>query len=583
MIMQIKKISPFLSVTPQLTANDIGVAAAQGFKTIICNRPDNEAEDQPARAELEAAAKRYEMSWYYLPVVPGQITGRDVEQFASTMAQAQGPVLAFCRTGTRSTTLWALSEAHHLDTDAILAAAQEAGYDLSNLRERLTLKAHEKAASAPNAKSNTGKHDVLIVGGGAGGQATAASLLKRSPNLNIAIIEPNTEHYYQPGWTLVGGGVFERKDTMRQMASVMPQNVKWYHTAASAFKPENQQVILENGDAIGYRILVVAPGLTLNWDAIPGLRETLGKNGVTSNYRFDLAPYTWELVQQLRGGKALFTQPPMPIKCAGAPQKAMYLSCDHWLKQKRINDIEVEFCTAGAALFGVADYVPALMEYVERYGVGLNYQTNLIKVDGPAHTAWFKVTDADGNTQEVEKTFDMLHVCPPQKAPEFIAQSPLADAAGWVDLNPETLQHKRYGNVFGLGDCGNTPNAKTAAAVRKQAPVVAENVLMALQGEVPRAIYDGYGSCPLTVERGKIVLAEFGYGGKLQPTFPSWLVEGKQPSRLSWFLKEKMLPWIYWEGMLKGHEWLAKPEILKHRPQEHEAADACNFGDQRKP
>ncbi|MFC6670534.1 NAD(P)/FAD-dependent oxidoreductase [Marinobacterium aestuariivivens] len=256
-------------------------------------------------------------------------------------------------------------------------------------------------------------------------------------------------------------------------------------------------------------------------------------------------------------------------------------ACDHWKRQQRLGDLEVEFCTAGAALFGVADYVPALMEYVERYGIQLNFQHNLIAVDGPNRCATFKVTDAEGQTREIEKPFDMLHVCPVQKAPAFISQSPLADAAGWIELDPETLQHKRYGDVFGLGDAGNTPNAKTAAAVRKQAPVVAENVLRALLGEAPRAIYDGYGSCPLTVERGKIVLAEFGYGGKLQPTFPTWLVDGRRPSRLSWLLKEKLLPWIYWNGMLKGREWLAQPQILAHNPAQHDAAAACDFGDRK--
>ncbi len=259
----------------------------------------------------------------------------------------------------------------------------------------------------------------------------------------------------------------------------------------------------------------------------------------------------------------------------------MYLSCDHWMRQGVLKDIEVEFCTAGAALFGVADYVPALMKYVEKYGINLNYQNNLIQVDGQAKTALFKVTDAEGNSQEVEKPFDMLHVCPPQRSPKLISESPLADAAGWIELNPETLQHSRFGDIFGLGDAGNTPNAKTAAAVRKQAPVVAENILLALKGEAPRAIYDGYGSCPLTVERGKIVLAEFGYGGKLQPSFPLWLVDGKEPSRFAWLLKEKMLPWIYWNAMLKGHEWMAGPEILNHRPADHEATQACDFGERK--
>ena len=394
------------------------------------------------------------------------------------------------------------------------------------------------------------------------------------------MIEPRTAHYYQPGWTLVGGGVFDRAATERPMAEVMPKGVRWLQAAVAAFTPERNEVTLEDGERLGYRTLVVSPGIELHWDGIEGLRDTLGRHGVTSNYLFEMAPYTWELVQGLRGGTALFTQPPMPIKCAGAPQKAMYLSCDHWLRHGVLDRIDVGFCTAAAVLFGVKDYVPALMEYVGRYRARLDFNSNLKAVDGAAQKAWFEVKDADGKVATVERSFDLLHVCPPQRAPGFVRNSPLADAAGWIEVNPETLQHARFGNVFGLGDACSAPNAKTAAAVRKQAPTVAANVLAVLDGQAPRAIYDGYGSCPLTVERGKIVLAEFGYGGKLLPTFP--FLDGTKPSRLAWLLKEKLLPPIYFELMLKGREWLAAPRLLPHAPLPHEMGAACDYDPARK-
>jgi sulfide:quinone oxidoreductase len=406
-------------------------------------------------------------------------------------------------------------------------------------------------------------YDVVIVGGGAGGISTASSLRRRRAGLSIAIIEPRETHYYQPGWTLVGGGVFERSRTERPMARVMPNGVKWIRSAVAEFAPEQNAVVLEDGERVSYRTLIVAAGIELNWDGVEGLRETLGKNGVTSNYMFEMAPYTFELVRSLRKGRALFSQPPMPIKCAGAPQKAMYLSCDHWLRDGVLNNIEVEFHLAGPVLFGVNYYVPSLMRYVERYGAKLNFTSNLKAVDGPGKKAFFEVKSGE-SAQIVERSFDMLHVCPPQRAPKVIRESALADKAGWVEVDPATLQHPRYGNIFAVGDASSAPNAKTAAAGRKQAPVVAENTLRVLDGQAPRAVYDGYGSCPLTVERGKIVLAEFGYGGKLLPTFR--YLDGKKPSRLAWFLKEKMLPTIYWELMLKGHEWLARPEMLPHVP-----------------
>jgi sulfide:quinone oxidoreductase len=574
----IRQLTPFLSVTAQLDPADLALVAAKGFRCVINNRPDQEAEDQHESVALEAAARDAGLDYHHLPVVSGQITDQDVADFRALLDQVRGPVLAFCRTGTRCTHLWALAEAHHLDPESVLATACAAGFDLAGLRPRLEARWQGRSARRPDNGSPSSAHvplfDVVIVGGGAAGCATAASLLKRRSDLRVAIIEPSEEHFYQPGWTLVGGGVFKQSRTRRAMARCIPSRAHWLRAAAADFEPERRQVVLHDGRRVGYRALVVCPGLSLNWGAIEGLEDTLGRHGVTSNYRFDLAPYTWELIQQLQGGRALFTQPPMPIKCAGAPQKAMYLACDHWRRSGVLERIEVDFCTAGMVLFGVADFVPPLMKYVERYGAHLNFGNTLVAVDGPARKAWFEVTDAGGNRSRVEREFDLLHVVPPQRAPDFVRNSPLANADGWVDVSHETLRHNAYGDVFGLGDVCAAPNAKTAAAVRKQAPVVAENVLGVLDGQAPQAVYDGYGSCPLIVERGKVVLAEFGYGGKLLPTFP---LDPTVPRWLAWSLKAHWMPTIYFDLMLRGHEFLAKPGHLVVAPGATESDPACDF------
>jgi len=264
----------------------------------------------------------------------------------------------------------------------------------------------------------------------------------------------------------------------------------------------------------------------------------------------------------MKSGRAIFTQPPMPIKCAGAPQKAMYLSGDAWLRRGVLPNVDIQFNNAGGVLFGVKDYVPALESYIRKYDASVNLFHNLVSVDGAAKTAVFEVAAPDEAPRRVETEFDMMHVCPPQTAPDFIRVSPLADAAGWVDVDQATLRHKTFDNVWSLGDVMNAPNAKTAAAARKQAPVVADNIAADIAGRSATAQYDGYGSCPLTVERGKIVLAEFGYGGVLQPSFPKWMIDGTQPSRAAWLLKEKLLPPIYWKAMLRGKEWMAKPEKI---------------------
>ena len=563
--MKALQLSPQLSVSAQLSLDDVQQAADLGFKTLICNRPDGEGADQTTFVEIQRAAEALGMSAHYLPIISGQMDDAHAADFGRLLSDKEAPVLAYCRTGTRSTNLWALSQAATTPADELLIAARQAGYNITSLRGRL-LAANPQQQTGQSLEGAVGEtrktvYDVLIIGGGAGGIAAASSLLARDCSLNIAIVDPLEHHYYQPGWTMVGGGIFHPKVTQRRMQDVLPRRCKLIAEGVESFQPDQDQITLCNGQTLAYKTLVVSPGLKLDWGGIEGLSETLGHNGVTSNYRYDLAPYTWQLVKELQGGNALFTQPAMPIKCAGAPQKAMYLSANHWERRGDLKNINVQFNNAGGVLFGVKDYVPALMSYVERYGIDLAFNSNLVKVDGPNKIATFEVKDADGNVSRVEKAFDMLHVCPPQLAPDFIRVSPLADTAGWMDVDQYTLRSKAYENIWGLGDVTNAPNAKTAAAVRKQAPVVAENLLRALKGRKNQreALYRGYGSCPLTVERGKIVLAEFGYGGVLEPSFPRFVIDGTKPSRLSWWLKERMLPPIYWHAMLKGREWLAKP------------------------
>lgn len=550
-----KAINSQISVAPQVKPEDMADFAQQGFRSVICNRPDGEGADQPSFEEIEAAAGKLGMEARYLPIVAGKVGDTDAEEFGRLMESLPKPILAYCRTGTRSATLWSLSQAEKLPLSDILSKTKAAGYDMAGVVRRIA-----NGGRTPTETAEDARFDVVIVGGGAAGISVASSLLSRKSDLEIAIIDPADVHYYQPGWTMVGGGIFEASDTAKTMGSLIPKGVHWIKSAVAAFEPKDNAVVLDGCRVVKYGRLVVCPGLKLDWHKVEGLVDTLGKNGVTSNYRYDMAPYTWHLVQTMKAGRALFTQPPMPIKCAGAPQKAMYLSADHWLKSGTLDKIDIQFMNAGGVLFGVKDYVPALMDYVKRYNAGLNFFHNLVAVDGPGKKAVFEVKEPEKDPRQVEVEFDMMHVTPPQTAPDFIRVSPLADAAGWVDVDQSTLRHKTFDNIWSLGDVMNAPNAKTAAAARKQAPVVAENIVSDIAGHSATAQYDGYGSCPLTVERGKIVLAEFGYGGTLLPSFPRWLVDGTKPTRTAWLLKERILPPIYWRAMLRGKEWLAKPE-----------------------
>lgn len=559
--MKLLNVNDQLSISDQLQPSNVKELAEEGVQILVCNRPDAEASDQASFDTLKREAEFHGMEAIFIPFRSGHLSDSEIEKFKSVM-KANQRIHAYCRTGNRSFNLIAAAQASlGCDKSLILDQAKTVGIDVS-ATIKTYFKESEGESESPlykEAKSQGAPlYDVVIVGGGSGGIAGASSLLKRNSKLRIAIVEPAEKHYYQPGWTMVGGGIFDAGSTCRQMKDLIPKEVSWIKKSVVSFTPKKNEIGLSDGQSLHYQHLLVCPGLVLNWSGIKGLEETLGRNGVTSNYDYKLAPYTWELVKNLKRGKAIFTQPPMPIKCAGAPQKAMYLSSDHWLRSKVLKDIDISFFNAGGVLFGVKEYVPALQSYIEKYSVNVHYSQNLIEVDGENKIAKFE--DQDGKISSHD--FDMIHVCPPQKAPEFVATSELSNEAGWLDVDQYTLQHCQFKNVWGLGDVMSTPNAKTMAAVRKQAPVVAQNICDSINGFEPSKGYDGYGSCPLTVEKGKIVLAEFGYGGKLTPSFPDWVLKGTVPSRVAWVLKADLLPPIYWHAMLKGREWMVAPKPL---------------------
>lgn len=399
---------------------------------------------------------------------------------------------------------------------------------------------------------------VLIVGGGTAGITVASSLARRSDKSDIAItiIEPSDKHYYQPAFTLVGAGAYSLDKTCRNEQGLIPSGVKWIKERVGSFDPENNKINLESGSSMQYDYLVVCPGLELNWEKIEGAKEVLGKNGVCSNYSPDYAEYTWSCLQNLGpGSKTLFTQAPLPFKCPGAPQKIAYLAADHLRKKGILDKCELSFLTHGPAMFAVPLFAKELEKVAARYGINVYFQHNLIAVDGDNKKAIFEVVGGDKQGEKITKEFDMLHMTPPQSPPAAVKTSPLANEAGYIDLNQNTMQHTKHSNVFGLGDAGSTPNSKTAAAVRKQAPTVVKNLLVLINGGSLDESYDGYASCPLTTAYGKVIMAEFVYGGKVTPTFPL----DPRKERLSyWWIKTTGLPIMYWEYMLKGREWFFK-------------------------
>ena len=392
------------------------------------------------------------------------------------------------------------------------------------------------------------KHQILIVGGGAAGITVASQLQETHNNFDIAIIEPSDKHYYQPAWTLVGGGAYSAEATAKAEREVIPDGVTWIQDYCDRFIPESNQIITKSQQTITYDYLVVCPGIQIDWQKISGLTETLGKNGVCSNYAYDQAPKTWETIQNFSGGNALFTYPNTPIKCAGAPQKIMYLADEAFRKQGIRDKANIFYCTATPGIFGVPAYATPLMEIVERKGIELKTKHNLKAIDAQAKEALFDVT-TDKGTEEVAIKYDMIHVTPPMSSPDFIKNSPIANESGWVDVDKYTLQHKKYPNIFSLGDASSLPTSKTAAAVRAEAPVLVENLLATMEEQALKAQYDGYACCPLVTGYGKVMLAEFDYDKNPSPSFP---LDPTKERYSMWLLKKYGLPYLYWNRMLAG-------------------------------
>lgn len=392
-------------------------------------------------------------------------------------------------------------------------------------------------------------YQVLIIGGGNAG-VSVASRLRRAGVDDVGVLEPSDQHFYQPLWTLVGGGQAPQEESVRSEASVLPQGVGWFKDRAVSVDPEQRVVETAGGADIGYRHLVVCPGIQLDWNAVPGMSELVASPYGSSNYRFDLAPKTWDKIRSLRSGSAVFTMPSGPIKCAGAPQKIAYLAADYWRRQGVLRDIDITLVLPTPGMFGVREFSDELDQVARRYGIEVMFTSEVTGIDPDSRRA--TVTNL-GDQTTTELGFDFLHAVPRQSAPDWVKATPLADPdspAGYVDVDKRTLQHRRYPEVFSLGDAGSSPNSKTGAAVRKQAPVVASNLMSVMRNRTPSASYDGYASCPIPTARDKLLLCEFDYSMRPTPTFP--VINTLRERRDMWWFKRFGLPFLYWHAFLPG-------------------------------
>lgn len=414
-------------------------------------------------------------------------------------------------------------------------------------------------ATAAPVTSPSRSHRVVVVGGGTAGLTIGHQLLRsgRFSSDDIAIIDPSVWHDYQPGWTLVGGGLKRREQLRSPLKSLIDPKLKFYNEGVATLHPENNSLSLAGGDRIEYQHLVVVPGIKINYGSIKGLPEALAdpESPVSSIYGYETCEKVFGTIKKLHEGDAIFTQPTGVIKCAGAPQKIMWLALDYW-KRAGLYDprnasrspIKISFATGLPTMFGVPKYSAKLEELRKERAVEGLFQHDLVSVNG--NIATFARA---GEKELVTRKFDLLHVVPKMGPHEFVRNSTLSNDAGYVDVDERTTQSTKYQNVWSVGDASNLPTSKTAAAITAQAPILVSNLLDSLDGKVPDHEYDGYTSCPIPTEYGKLLLAEFKYGGVPAETFGKIFgIDQAVPRRAFYYMKRDFFPWVYKHFMVKG-------------------------------
>jgi len=382
---------------------------------------------------------------------------------------------------------------------------------------------------------------VVIIGGGNAGVSIAARLRRRGV-ADITIIEPRQEHVYAPLQSHIAGGVADRREVVRSQADVTPQGVTWMPERVVSVQPGENSVELSSGRRIGYKNLIIAAGIEQRWDAIPGLEEAVAGTSVVSNYTLELAEQASAALRNLDSGTVVFTQAAEPASCAGVAQKPMYLACDRWRKLGLLDGIRVVFLTPEPAPFHIRAVADELTRTIDGYGIETHYGAEIAAVRSDAGEVDVVV---DGQTTTI--AYDLLHAVPPHAAAPWIRESGLHGDDGFVDVDPETLQHRRWDNIWALGDVASLTRIRSGGAIRPQAKVVTD----ALTRPRKNRRYDGYSETPFTVSGRTAVFAEFDRHGRLQPSIPFWKTLYRE-RRFTYIMDRWVLPWVYWNLILKG-------------------------------
>lgn len=388
-------------------------------------------------------------------------------------------------------------------------------------------------------------YKLVILGGGTAGISTANRMLSEDKKLtnDILIIEPRDEHYFQPGWPLVGSGEMKLESTRKPMSKVMPKGARWLKEAVENVDPVKREVKAGNR-VVKYDYLVVALGLELNYGAIEGAKESLGKNGVCTNYIYGLVDYTYETLQNVKTGNVVVTKPQSKIKGGVSAENSLF-TMDEYVKDHDL-DVNIVFRSGSHEVFPVKRYSDNLVAQLHEKGIDYKLEQELVEVRGEHKEAVFK----DLSTGELQVVpFEMLVITPPMHGPSVLEDSGLLDPEGWVSVDPHTMMHNTYTTVFALGDASSLPTFKMGSSVKSQMPILAKNLLERMNDQSPSHKYDGKTACPIATEYGHLILAEFDYNNIPEETT---FLNQADDKWLFYQFKKNMLPLMYWHALLKG-------------------------------
>jgi sulfide:quinone oxidoreductase len=402
------------------------------------------------------------------------------------------------------------------------------------------------------------QHDVVVIGGGNAGISLAARLV-RDGCRDVALVDPAEVHHYRPLLSYVAGGMAALEDLRRPQRDVVPDGVRWYRDRVVGVDAQRSTVRLAGGGELTYADLAVCPGSEVDWDAIPGSRDAMTTPAASTSYLPEHAADTWTMLSGLREGRAVFAIADRYVPCAPVGLKPLFLAADHWRRAGVLDRIAIELLVEGDALAPQAQADRQLREAAAGYGVRVRTGVRLAAVDPTARTVEVlparrpdgEGTPDDGAPARERVPYDALYLAPPHRAPAWVAASGLGtdDSDGFVAVDPRTLQHEVHPRVWGLGDAAAVDALPSGGALRKQVPVVAENIAARRTGR-PMRHYSGYSVAPVTTSRRRLLLGEFDRAGRPEPTVR--IPDLVRPRRSLLLFDRYLEPQVYWHRLLRG-------------------------------